>query len=205
MPPMKKSRVRATLGFSVHTGWAAMIAVAGAPRSPIVLDRRRVEMMGNDPDNPRFVYHYAAKSLALPAAERFVRKAIEQSRDNAVAALEAALAALGKENYDVVASGVIVGNKPLQSALADILKSHSLIHTAEGELFRLAIKSASERLKIPVTEIRVRDLEPQAAKVLGISAAKINERLDAIGRAAGRPWSKDQKMSLLAALVAAAA
>ena len=202
---MKKSSVRATFGFSVHTGWAAMIAVTGAPKSPVVVDRRRVEMMGNDPANPRFVYHYAAESLALPAAERFVRKAIEQSRANAVAAIEEALAELGRKNYDVVASGIIVGNKPLQSTLPDILKSHSLIHTAEGELFRAAIKSASERLEIPVTEIRVRDLEPRAAKVLGISAARVPERLGAIGRAAGRPWSKDQKASLLAALIAASA
>ena len=162
-------------------------------------------MMGNDPANPRFVYHYAAESLALPAAERFVKKAIEQSRDNAVAAIEAALAELAKKNYDIVASGIIVGNKPLEAPLPDILKSHSLIHTAEGELFRVAIKKASERLKIPVTEIRARDLEPQAAKVLGISTAKVKERLDAIGRAAGRPWSKDQRTSLLAALVAASA
>jgi len=202
---MKTSRVRAVLGFSVHTGWAAMIAVTGAPKSPVIVDRRRVEMMGNDPANPRFVYHYAAESLALPAAERFVKKAIEQSRDNAVAAIEAALAELAKKNYDIVASGIIVGNKPLEAPLPDILKSHSLIHTAEGELFRVAIKKASERLKIPVTEIRARDLEPQAAKVLGISTAKVKERLDAIGRAAGRPWSKDQRTSLLAALVAASA
>jgi len=202
---MKKSLVRATLGFSVHTGWAAMIAVAGAPKSPVILDRRRVEMMGNDPANPRFVYHYAAESLALSAAERFVRKAIEQSRDNAVTALETAIAELRKKDYDIVASGVIVGNRPLEAKLSDILKSHSLIHTAEGELFRVAIKSASERLKIPVTEIRARDLEPRAAKVLGISSAKVKERLDAVGRVAGRPWSKDQKTSLLAALVAASA
>jgi hypothetical protein len=85
------------------------------------------------------------------------------------------------------------------------LKSHSLIHTAEGELFRVAIKSASQQLKIPVTEIRARDLESQAAQALGISAAKVPDRIAAIGRAAGRPWSKDQKTSLLAALVAAAA
>jgi hypothetical protein len=202
---MKRSLAPATLGFSVHTGWAAMIAVAGSPKSPIIVDRRRVEMMGDDPDNPRFVYHYAAESLALPAAERFVREAIEQSRDNAVAAIEAARAELAKNSYEIVATGIIAGNKPFKSPLADILKSHSLIHTAEGELFRVAIKSASERLKIPVTEIRARDLEQEAAKVLGISAAKVPDRLAAIGRAAGRPWSKDQKTSLLAALVAAAA
>ena len=147
---MKKSLLEASLGFSVHTGWAAMIAVAGPPKSPVILDRRRIDMMGNDPDKPRFVYHYAAERLTLSAAERFVREAIEQSRAKAVAALEAAVTELAKKKtYDVVASGIIVGNRPLKSTLADILKSHSLIHTAEGELFRVAIKGASERAEDP--------------------------------------------------------
>jgi hypothetical protein len=201
--PMKKSLARATFGFSVHTGWAAMIAVSGSPKSPVILDRRRIEMMGDDANNPRFVYHYAAERLTVPAAERFVRDAIEQSRDNAMAALEGAVAELEKKNYQVVASGIIVGNRPLQAKLPDILKSHSLIHTAEGELFRVAVKTAIERMQIRVTEIRARELEPRAAKVLGISPAKVEERLTAIGRAAGRPWSKDQKTSFLAAVVAA--
>jgi hypothetical protein len=201
---MKKNLNRATFGFSVHTGWAAMIAVAGPPKAPTIVDRRLFEMMGDDPDKPRFVYHYAAERLELPAAERFVREAVEQSRSHALAALEAALVELGKKNYDVVASGIVVGNKPLKAALADILRSHSLIHTAEGELFRVAVKSASERLKIPVTEIRARDLESQAAKVLGVPAAKVPERLAAIGRAAGKPWGKDQKDSFLVAMLASA-
>src|SRR5688572_15440335 len=128
---MNKARDRATLGFSVHTGWAAMTSVAGSATSPVILDRRRAAMTGDDPHQPRFVYHYAAERLTLSAAERFVRAAIEQSRASAVAALEAAVAELGKKNYDVVASGIIVGNRPLEVTLADILKSHSLIHTAE--------------------------------------------------------------------------
>jgi hypothetical protein len=31
------------LGFRVHSGWTAMVAVAGSPASPVVLDRRRIE------------------------------------------------------------------------------------------------------------------------------------------------------------------
>jgi hypothetical protein len=202
---MSKRVGRATLGFSVHTGWAAMIAVAGTPASPVILDRLLVEMIpDSDRDPPRFVYH-AAQELSLGAAERYVRVATEKSRANALAALKTAVAELGKRGHEVVATGIIVSGRPLAADLAAILKSHPLLHTAEGELFRQAIKSASEKLKIPVTEIPARDLPARAARVLKVSAAELPDRLAAVGRAAGRPWSKDQKDSFLVALLAASA
>ena len=202
---MGKNGDRATLGFSVHTGWAAMIAVAGTPASPVILDRSLVEMIpDSDRDPPRFVYH-AAQELSLSAAERFVRKATEQSRTKALAALKAAVAELEKRSHRVVATGIIVSGRPVDVDLPAILKSHALLHAAEGELFREAIKSASEKLKIPVTEIRARELPARAAGMLKISAAELPDRLAKVGRTAGRPWSKDQKDSFLVALLAASA
>jgi len=131
--------------------------------------------------------------------------AAEKSAANALSALKASVAELKKRGHDIVASGIIGSNRPLDVDLATILKSHSLVHTAEGELFRGAIKSASEKLKIPVTEIAARELPSRAAKVLKISAAELPERLAKVGRAAGRPWSKDQKDAFLVALIAASA
>jgi hypothetical protein len=202
---MSKRGSQATLGFSVHTGWAAMIAVAGTPASPVILDRLLVEMIpDSDRDPPRFVYH-AAQELSLGAAERYVRMATEKSRANALAVLKAAVTELKKRGHEVVATGIIVSGRPLSADLAAILKSHPLLHTAEGELFRGAIKSASEKLKIPVTEIPARDLPARAARVLKVPAAALPGRLAEVGRAAGRPWSKDQKDSFLVALLAASA
>jgi hypothetical protein len=193
---------RAALGFCVHTGWAAMISIAGPVVSPMILERRRVEMIaGSDPESPPFVYH-AARKLPLRGAERFIREAAELSLSKALAALEVAVAELGKRHYEVVASGIIVGDRPLQATLETILKSHSLIHAAEGELFRVAVKRASQALRVPVCEIRARDLRSRAAELLGMSPSEVPQRLASIGRSAGRPWAKDQKDSLLAALLA---
>jgi len=85
--------------------------------------------------------------------------------------------------------------------LIQSLKSHSRIHAAEGELFRRAIRRACEAVKIPVTEVRARELPLRAGEILLVSPAEVPQRLAAIGRTAGRPWAKDQKESLLAALV----
>jgi hypothetical protein len=77
-----------------------------------------------------------------------------------------------------------------------------LIHTAEGALFRGAIKSASEALKIPITEVPARELPLRASSALGVPLAALLDRLAAIGRTAGKPWAKDQKDAFLVALLA---
>jgi hypothetical protein len=189
--------MEAALGFSVHTGWAALVAVAGRA----VVDRRRVELL---PDRERFVYH-AARELARPAAERSIRAAEARSLAAARAAIEQTRATLAAGGRELVACGIVVGNRPAAAALEEVLASHALIHAAEGELARQAIRAASARLGLRVAEIGPRDLEPRAAAALGIPAAEVAPRLAGIGRAAGRPWAKDQKDACLAALIALAA
>lgn len=189
------------LGFSVHTGWAAMTAVCGTATSPVVLDRCRLEMIQGDPGHPRFVYH-AARGLEPEAAERFIRTCAELSRAKAHAALEGAVERLRAQGYEVVASSILTSDRPLTALLESILKSHSLVHSAEGELFRESIRSASGAMGIPAIDVRFGDLDGRAARALGIDAGRLEQHLAGIGRAAGRPWARDQKQSYLAAVVA---
>jgi len=187
----------AALGLSVHTGWAAMIAVSGVVRAAEILDRRRVEMLtGTDP--PRFAYH-AARELAPAAGQRLVDDAAERSRAHARAALEDALSALG--DHRAVAAGVVVGNQPLDADYATIVESHARIHAAEGALFRGAIADACRALRLRVIEVRAADLEALGAAAMGVRPGELARRLDAFGHAAGRPWSKDQRDAYLAALI----
>jgi hypothetical protein len=191
---------RAALGWSVHTGWAVMVAVSG-PASPAVIDRQRIQMMPQrDVKLPRFVYH--AAQLKPADGARLVREATELSWTNTKAAIEAAAAALRARGYDVVASGIIVGNKRLEAPLATIIESHALIHTAEGQLFRDAVRRASESVKLPVVEVGAKELDARAAKSLRLSDAALAAQLTRIGSAAGRPWSKDHRQACLAALIA---
>jgi hypothetical protein len=201
-------QTRAAFGLRVHTGWAALVAATGPRSSPTLLDRRRIEMIaghdlfaargsaeapplpaGGSP--PPFVYHAAAK-LSLAAAERLVRQAADEAGARAREALAAAVAELRARGYHPVKSGVIVANQPFDKPLDQILKAHSLIHAAEGELYRHAIMSASEACGLAVTRVRARELEAPALRKV----------LTDVGRRAGRPWAQDQKESLLAALVA---
>lgn len=195
-----RQRQRAALGFSVHTGWAALVAVAGTGSSSVVLQRRRVELF---PGPYRFAYH-AAQKLDLPAAERLVRETAQTSGSNAETALRAALEALGAESYDVVGAGLPVGARPVSEPLETILQSHARVHAAEGELYRSSVRDASTALGLPVTEVRARELPARAARALGVSAGSLDELLARVGRAAGRPWAKDQRDACLAAWIALA-
>jgi hypothetical protein len=179
-----------------------MVAVSAGPAgSTVILDRRRLTLMGNDPERPRFVYH-AAQKLGRGAAEQLVRESVQESLANAKDALERAVAEIEAQRYSVVAGSIIVGSRPPPQSLESILKSHSLIHAAEGELFRSAIRSAGKALRIPVTEVKSKELPARAAAILGIAASDVDGYLATIGRAAGRPWAKDHKDACLAASIA---
>ncbi len=196
---------RAALGFRVHTGWAALVAVEGPVSlvSPTILDRRGVEMIerGN-PEAPAFVYHAAAK-LSLKSAEQLVQESAQLARSRARNALATSIRELSDRGYDLVASGVIVGNRPVgSSSLEAILAAHSLIHAAEGELFRQAVIGANEDLKLPVTTVPARALYARASKISGGSVELTRQRLADAGRRLGKPWTQDQKESLLVALLA---
>jgi hypothetical protein len=185
---------QARLGFSVHTGWAALVAVDDQER---VVARRRLDMIDDgDPERPRFVFH-AARKLTLGEAECLVREAEARAQQNAFETLR-----LFAAEHAVGAAAILVGDRPLSATFEKILASHSLIHSAEGALYRRAIKLACEALEVRVVEIRARDLASAAAERLSVTPAKLARRLEDVGRAAGRPWAKDQKDAYLAALIA---
>src|SRR5262249_46359434 len=138
------------LGFRVHTGWAAAVAIAGTEATPQVVLRERVEMLGTGDGETPFVYH-AAKDLAPQPADASVKNAVCRAHARARAAVGSIIGGLRARGYDVVGSAVVVSNSAVPETLEAILRSHALIHAAEGELFRRAIIEASEACDVPVT------------------------------------------------------
>jgi len=191
------------LGFSVHTGWAALVAVSIPAAGEIgLLDRRRIVMIPDgDREEPRFVYH-AARELSLPEAELRVRSSSERAQRNAGEAIDAAVKDLGTTGSRIVASGVVGGGRTPSGSLEAILSSHSLVHAAEGALFREAVRAASESRDLRITEVPAKQLAALAARRLGLSPAKLETLLAQVGRQAGPPWAKDQRDACLAAVIA---
>src|SRR3974390_2780222 len=99
------SVVRVTIGFRLHTGWAALVAVAGAPDNLMVKLRKRIELLPPDGSIPRFVYHKAAEMADTDAAELVQHAAAEAGR-TARSALGAVVEELGQMGMSVTASGI---------------------------------------------------------------------------------------------------
>ncbi len=189
---------RAALGIRMHSGWGVLVAVCGDANSLECVARKRIvttdpTMLGaNQP------YHHAV-SLPLADAERYLANSAAVSERLAFAAVEEVVRELDGRGYRIVGSAVLLASgRPLPS-VAKILASHPLIHTAEGEFFRNAVGKACERLEIPVTPIRERELDEQAKKAFGNTASQVQRSISTLSSSIGPPWTKDHKTAALAA------
>ena len=195
------------LGFSVHTGWAAMVAVARSGSTLSVLDRRRVGMLPisatNRPEASPHVYH-AARDLPLEDARALLRLAEDEARSKAREALGAAIADLRGAGHRVVGSAIITAREGPTRSLEEILQSHTLIHAAEGALFRAVLRATSEELGLHAIQIQAPELVRRAAVTLGLRRDAVPAFLTQVGRPLGPPWTADHKAASLAAVLALA-
>ena len=180
---------QATLGLRVHTGWAALVALAGPRTAPRVIARHRIEMVG-DP-YMRFCYHHAAENLARAAAKRHIAKTTRTARAAAAKALGGLLRELRGE-HTVKRAAVVAANVDVPDALDTILASHALIHSAEGELFRSALVAACTKHGVAVLAVPARELRGHPLAV----------KATALGKGLGSPWAQDQKDAALVAWLA---
>ncbi len=191
---------RAAVGFREHTGWAAMVALGGGVNAPVVLARRRYELC--EGDLPRGVYH-AARQLDLETADRLVRQVAEVARTAAEWQLRRTVAELDAAGYRVLGAAV-AAPRAVPDDLSEILGSHPLVHTAEGQLFRDALADATESLGLPLMRFVQQELYEEAAGHVGTSDTSLQAQLTGLGRALGPPWQRDQKEAAAAAWLALA-
>ena len=192
---------RAAIGFKLHTGWAVLVAVAGDPSAIEVLLRRRIELLPPDTSIPRFVYHQASEMSPKQAAD-LVKRAMKAARDAARVAVQDALQELSARGVTADVCGVLSGSTVVPNDLAAIVRSHPLIHAAEGALFQSAIVSACESHGMTVTVLREREVWVRTAAAWGITETLLRKRVDGLRESVGAPWSADYKASTAIALLA---
>jgi hypothetical protein len=131
---------------------------------------------------------HAAEGLPFDRAEALIRKCRESSLLLATAAIRGLI---GCVDYNVGRAAILFASgRPLPD-LAAILRSHALIHTAEGEFYREVLVSACQECGIPVMRIKERDLAD-------------NPLVIELGRSVGPSWRQDEKRASLAAWAALA-
>jgi hypothetical protein len=170
------------VGLCSRTGSAVAVAVdGGALLGRWVLDLTEDRVPGQ-------VWHVAA-GLPVPEAAALVRRTVDTVTEVATRRLREVLAEVGP----VEAVGVVVGDFPVPESVAAVLASHTLMHAAEGQLYRDALLDAAAALG-------QRGVGLSRKRAAALLAGELAGTVRALGAAAGPPWRKEHKLAAVAAL-----
>jgi hypothetical protein len=184
---------RAALGVQMHSGWGVLVAVAQDANAVTLLDRRRIVVADPEEQGATQPYHFAAQ-LKPAEQEKHLARCAASSCQLAVTAIAEVIRELDARGYRIVGAAIVLASGRPLPPLAKILAAHPLIHTAEGEFFRQAVRQACESLQMPVTAIRAREIDAGANK-----KNELQRSIAGLGRTVGPPWTKDHKTAALAA------
>lgn len=190
----RKGRDRAAMGFTVKSGWAAVVLLGEPPGSPRVLATCRLDL--SDPTIPeaRQPYHDGfgtarrsgpELSCLVAAVQRFGRQAVT-----------GLVRQYRADGHDLVGVGVAVGSLTDPDTIANV---HIRIHALEGQLFRNVVEDAAARAGLASSTWRGRDLYGRAVEILKRTEPQLRSVLSAVPRPVPRPWRAEQKAAALAA------
>jgi hypothetical protein len=189
---------KAVVGFRVHSGWTALVAVSLEKGVPTVLSRQRLQLVETFSFKFRQPFHTAEK-MRLKDASKFISGVRTAAEHIAYRSLHAVQLDLKKVGYQLDRVALLLASgKPLPG-LEKILQSHALIHTADGELFREVVRRASTRCGLQISCTKDRGLLEQCIGAFSLKAPDLLRRVTELGRSFGSPWSQDEKFATLAA------
>ena len=190
---------RAALGFRMHSGWGALVAVSNDGMLEVI-ERRHIVVAEAHVPGSKQPYHYA-ENLGFRQAEQYIAGCSTTSGQLAATAVRELLSQLTKSEYRVQRSAILTASGRALPSLDKILASHALIHTAEGEFFRSIVHTACQEAGLRVTRFRERELEECTKKAFGRQANQVRQRIATLGKRLGAPWTQDEKLAALAAML----
>src|SRR5438445_7262747 len=195
---------QAAIGFRVHSGWAAVVAVCVEKGAPIVLVKQRVHLVDTFTYEFRQPYHTAEKML-LGQAREFIARMQAEARRLAYRAIRELASRTLEQGVKLTRCGLLLASGRPLPGLEKIVASHALIHTADGELFREGILHAIARCGLEDFRVKEKELLDRAGRMLRIKPNALMQRVTDLGRSVGSPWSQDEKFAMLVAWLALAA
>src|SRR5690348_2715209 len=113
-------RTPAVLGVADHSGWAVCVAVTLDGYTPLVIDRRRIELV--EPGIPSQPYHHEARSMERAAAEQLVARVRQSVQRTTLAQLSVLRAAL-EPRHGIVA--MTIRTPPLDYVPTTVAEAHA--------------------------------------------------------------------------------
>ena len=193
--------MNAAMGFRVHSGWAAVVALGEGTPSPRILDRRRIELVDPGAEFGNQPYH-AVQELDPSKARPILDRARARIFARAAREVQTVARDLEARGAKVRACGILVSASRLPDSLEKILRSHPLLHSAEGVLYRDAVSEAASLLDLKVVPVVEKDLLAEHARRVGVAPPLIEKALNAYKKEVGPPFRQDEKWAALAAWIA---
>ena len=189
-----ENRSPAAVGFTVKSGWAAVVLLAGPPKSPRVADSRRIDL--SDPVIPesRQPYHAGFGTARGEGSE--LSRLLHSVRRFGSKSVTALIRQYKKAGYQLAGAGVVVGSLIDPQTIAN---DHIRIHALEGRLFRSIVEKGVAGNALPFSIWRERDLYAVAVKTLRQSESHIRAAVATLGREVDGPWRAEQKAAAVAA------
>ena len=188
----------AVVGIVAKTGLAVAVTLSIVFDEPMLRDRRT--LVFETDDAKRFVYHQA-QTLAPKDALAFVKQTRTTIARRARTEVDSLLRDAERGGTRIVSVGVVDAATPLAvTGLERILASHTLLHAAEGDLYRSVVIDAFARHGLDVEPVPRPDVASRAQRAIGHDTTALLTRL---GRDAGPPLRKEHKDAALVALAAA--
>lgn len=189
---------QAAVGFRVHSGWSALVTVSLENDVPRVLSRERVHLVETFIYKFRQPYHTAGR-MPLEKARAFVDASLAEAKRLAGSAVRSTQKELGSKGYELALGALLLASGKALPELEGILRSHALIHTADGEHFREALRHSCADCDIEIVGMKERELLERGVKTLRTRRDRLLRRLTEIGSGFGSPWTQDEKYAALAA------
>jgi hypothetical protein len=181
------------VGFTVKSGWAAVVLIEGSTAAPVIADSRRVEI--SDPGVPDAKQPYHAGFGTARDAGDELKRLVASVTSYGRKSVGALLRDYGKPG-PLRGAGVVVGSLVDPQTIGN---DHIRIHAMEGRLFRTVVIDAAEKFGLTCRVCRERDLYAEATKVLKKPEAAIRKTLTDLGRDMDGGWRAEQKAAALSA------
>lgn len=192
----------AALGFRVHSGWCVLAAISLEEGLPRLLLHERPHLIESFTFEFRQPYH-TAKKKPLDAGREFIAQIRAEARRLASEATHSASKNLADQGHEIKFCGLLAASGKTLPELPQILASHALIHTADGELFRDVVLHACEHCNLLPFTVKEKEVLERVGKASHMSPKELGVRLVDLGRTCGSPWTQDEKLAAAAAWLAA--
>jgi hypothetical protein len=188
----------AALGVADHNGWAVCVTVAVNRGVPVVVDRRRVDLI--EPGIPSQPYHHETVGMPLPEAEKLVVRVRESVMRTTLARVSQLRDEL-QPPYTIVA--MTLRNPPLSYVpvtVAEAHRSYPVMCRADGMMYHDALCTVARRIGMTLTLHDRGDEIARAADRLDVSLKELERFLQAAGESLGPPWQKEHRLAAAAAI-----